>query len=363
MKLLSRVAAGVMMRHATARNKSAVYVYSGEGCSELSLSMLLHSLKCCLDSAAHSVCTISAENIRQGSWMEDSAAICFGGGYDLGFIRSLGQSGVEVIHNYVRNGGSYLGICAGSYFACDSIAFDRGGPLQVCGERHLKFFHGSCEGPCYPGFKYNSEAGAKPALVNFIGTGSTFPVYYNGGGACYQHEGAKVNPEGQAVGNHVVDPNGHHVVDPKGNHGVDPKRDHVVNPKGHHVGDPNGHHVLDPKGNHGVDSKGNHGVDPKGDHVVNPKRDHVREPKDDHPKSEILARYEDIPGKPIAVVKNQVGLGTAVLTNVHLEFDSHKLDGSDQYLRQFIQELRDHDKKRETQFKSILQHLNLTINS
>jgi biotin--protein ligase len=68
--------------------------------------------------------------------------LAIGGGYDLGLIEALGVEGMANIKEYVSTGGSYLGICAGAYFACDSIEFDQGGPLEVVGERSLKFCSG-----------------------------------------------------------------------------------------------------------------------------------------------------------------------------------------------------------------------------
>ena len=78
-----------------------------------------------------------------GTWRQAAAAIALGGGYDLGFINALGEPGMSQIQDYVKAGGSYLGVCAGAYFACDYIEFDKGGPLEVCGERWLKFFPGN----------------------------------------------------------------------------------------------------------------------------------------------------------------------------------------------------------------------------
>jgi len=68
--------------------------------------------------------------------------LAIGGGYDLGLISALGDSGMVNIGDYVRSGGSYLGACSGAYFACDRIEFDKGGPLEVVGDRKLKFFPG-----------------------------------------------------------------------------------------------------------------------------------------------------------------------------------------------------------------------------
>ena len=68
--------------------------------------------------------------------------IAFGGGYDLGFIEALGKEGTRQIREYVLNGGTYLGLCAGAYFASDCIEVDKDGPMEVIGDRDLKFFPG-----------------------------------------------------------------------------------------------------------------------------------------------------------------------------------------------------------------------------
>ena len=74
--------------------------------------------------------------------MEGTALLAIGGGYDLGLIEALGPVGMANIEQYVSAGGCYLGVCAGAYLACDRIEFDKGGPLEVLGERPLKFCSG-----------------------------------------------------------------------------------------------------------------------------------------------------------------------------------------------------------------------------
>ena len=78
-----------------------------------------------------------------GTWTRTCQVIGFGGGYDLGFIRALGGKGTKIVRDFVQQGGSYLGFCAGAYWACNYIEFDKDGPLQVVGERFLKFFQGN----------------------------------------------------------------------------------------------------------------------------------------------------------------------------------------------------------------------------
>ena len=80
--------------------------------------------------------------ISAGNWTEDAALVAFGGGYDSGFVKSLGKDGTAIVRNYVLSGGSYLGICAGGYFGCAEVEFDKGGPLEVVGKRDLGFFPG-----------------------------------------------------------------------------------------------------------------------------------------------------------------------------------------------------------------------------
>jgi biotin--protein ligase len=63
--------------------------------------------------------------------------------------------------------------------------------MEVVGERELSFFPGICRGLAFPGFVYQSEAGARAAGLKihkeaFAATGGSVPEtdrnYFNGGG-------------------------------------------------------------------------------------------------------------------------------------------------------------------------------------
>ncbi|KAG9091030.1 biotin holocarboxylase synthetase, partial [Ceratobasidium sp. 370] len=76
-----------------------------------------------------------------------------------------------------------------------------GTPLEVVGDRELKFFPGTCRGCAYPGFEYESEKGAQlldiTATIHGEGSEQTFEgIYYNGGGV---FEGADT-PQMRALG-------------------------------------------------------------------------------------------------------------------------------------------------------------------
>nr|KAG5699470.1 hypothetical protein BaRGS_016316 [Batillaria attramentaria] len=114
-----------------------------------------------------------------GDWRDGCAAVILGGGYDLGFIKALGHSGVKVLRDFVLDGGTYIGFCAGGYFGCDSIEFDKGGKLEVW----------KCIGPVVEGFKYDTDKGLDALSIKFHATESTgnakeysFQTYVNGGG-------------------------------------------------------------------------------------------------------------------------------------------------------------------------------------
>lgn len=126
-------------------------------------------------------------------WEPSCAAIVFPGGRDLGYARALNGPGNERIKTFVRNGGAYIGFCAGAYYASKQCEFEVGNPeLEVIGSRELGFFPGTFRGGAFKGFEYNSERGAKAAVLEVGGApwgdgGHTdfpnnFKCYYNGGG-------------------------------------------------------------------------------------------------------------------------------------------------------------------------------------
>jgi len=87
------------------------------------------------------------------------------------------------IRSYVEQGGAYLGICAGAYYASRRIEWETGTKLEISGERPLGFFDGVCKGSVYPGFAYESESGARAVSIEDVETGEIVRgMYHNGGG-------------------------------------------------------------------------------------------------------------------------------------------------------------------------------------
>lgn len=136
-----------------------------------------------------------ATAIRRGVLQERCQLLVLPGGRDLPYCSRLSGTGNKNIRDFVRRGGSYLGLCAGGYYGASYVKFAVGDPvLEVMGSRELKFYPGVAWGPTFPGFCYDSNAGAlavpislQPAakllgkLCHFKDSSPLF-MHYNGGG-------------------------------------------------------------------------------------------------------------------------------------------------------------------------------------
>lgn len=68
------------------------------------------------------------------------------GGADLYYCEKLNGRGNQVIRDFVAQGGSYLGTCAGAYYACTTLDWNKG---EISGIRELAFYEGCANGPVY----------------------------------------------------------------------------------------------------------------------------------------------------------------------------------------------------------------------
>lgn len=153
-----------------------ILIYSGYGTSEYCLKELSRFL----EKKCHPYELITASQIRS-SYLENNsdAVLCFGGGFDQGFLSSLEEEGCNNIKKFVESGGAYLGICAGAYFACNYLEFNLNRPLEVKGQR-LGFFNGTAIGPINKKFAYNCED-YTVAIKLRITNGEQVYAYMNGG--------------------------------------------------------------------------------------------------------------------------------------------------------------------------------------
>lgn len=166
----------------------SVYIYHDEGTSELGVQSLLTAVPQKLKLPAK---TISAEQLIQNG-LENAAALIIPGGADLPYCRKLNGEGNQIIKKYVEQGGNYIGICAGAYYACQQVEFI-GQEYQVYGERELAFFNGIARGSLPEIAPLFNEKVASKAIVNLAISGEELPFYYHGGPAFIAHQACDVD--------------------------------------------------------------------------------------------------------------------------------------------------------------------------
>lgn len=164
----------------------SIFVYSGDGTQRV--DELYDSLKDGLKQLKinHDVKLIYADDIQSCLSQPSAKLVVLPGGRDMPYVRDISEDAIDCINEFISNGGSFLGLCAGAYFSCSYVSFEEGTPLEVKGHRKLKLFKGTGKGSVYPGFMYNSTKGSRVATLQCEGKlkeslGMTSYAYFNGG--------------------------------------------------------------------------------------------------------------------------------------------------------------------------------------
>ncbi len=169
-------------QHKTASMKQTVYVYSDAGAGKDSLEQTFCTLRALVPDG-YNVESIDAQGIKEGSWRREAALLVMPGGADLPYVKKLQGVGNQQIKQYVHQGGAYLGLCAGAYYGCHEVVFDKDGPLEVVGTRELAFFSKKAVGPILAPYDYRNNSGARVAWirVDLPDFPTSLPFFYNGG--------------------------------------------------------------------------------------------------------------------------------------------------------------------------------------
>ncbi len=162
---------------------------AGTGTTAESVKHCLYSLRRVLY-PNYAVIPIEEHTLLKEPWPSTCALFVVPGGADLGYCRVLNGQGNHIISQYIRAGGRYLGLCAGSYYGAQQCEFEVGNKtLEVIGSRELAFFPGVCRGGAFRGFEYRSERGARAARLALNRQFFASPhipesthCYFNGGG-------------------------------------------------------------------------------------------------------------------------------------------------------------------------------------
>lgn len=178
-----------------------IIVYVDKGVDGVALKHTVKSLQQEIDKTRYSLKRMDADTLKEGGWEKETALLVIPGGRDIFYHEALDGKGTDKIRSFVEQGGSYFGLCAGAYFACDAIEFEKGGISQVCEKRSLKLYPGLAEGPAYGNNKYRFDGlqGIEAAHVSWKDK-KHLHVYFNGG--CH-FEGAAQHPNVKVLGSYL----------------------------------------------------------------------------------------------------------------------------------------------------------------
>lgn len=177
-----------------------IYVYCDEGASMASVVGWERALIQEMKYPRHLLRRTNAKRIERDLAAQVGARTLFimPGGADMAFLQRLGTAGILRLRSAVERGATYIGTCAGAYFASRSCIFEAKDPkLRVVGTRPLSLAPYDAIGAIRAGFSYGSERGASlEQLTCQWGQESFNAVSYCNGGCAWQgvneHTGTKV---------------------------------------------------------------------------------------------------------------------------------------------------------------------------
>jgi len=135
---------------------------------------------------------IYATDLNSNNWNKTANAIIFPGGYSYNYQLALSLDAIDEIRNYVSNGGAYIGICAGAYFASKTVEWEGGSyPYE------LALFDGTATGSLgyiapWPEYKMTQLTLNSDNPIN-SGSQTSISVLYYGGPIFTPNKGVEVN--------------------------------------------------------------------------------------------------------------------------------------------------------------------------
>ena len=132
------------------------------------------------------VTTCDAGDLQTGILNKSIDLFIMPGGADLYNCEKLNGAGNKILHHYVDDGGSYLGLCAGAYYASNAMKWaDSIDGQTIAGARELNFFPGTAIGPVMEFIEDRdvTKSWNYPAAIEWLDDMGNIPatVHYNGG--------------------------------------------------------------------------------------------------------------------------------------------------------------------------------------
>jgi biotin--protein ligase len=164
-----------------------ILIYAGAGANSFCINLLISALKHEKLNQTHISTVTDHRFFLETEWQKKTQLVIFPGGRDVPYHRALKGPANRQISDFVHQGGSFLGVCAGGYYGSAFVEFEKGSPLEVLQDRELQFFPGIARGPAYGlgKFQYQREEDARIAHLNLFSSPSSLSCpsfsYYNGG--------------------------------------------------------------------------------------------------------------------------------------------------------------------------------------
>lgn len=153
-----------------------VLIYSDDGTWQDGIIALEHFF----EEQGVSTRRLYAADLNSDNWNKDADAILFPGGYAYNYQLAISLEAVDEIRDYVSNGGAYIGICAGAYFASKTVEWEGGSyPYE------LGLFDGTATGSLdyvapWPEYTMTSLTMNKENPINYNSPSSISTLYYGG---------------------------------------------------------------------------------------------------------------------------------------------------------------------------------------
>ncbi len=172
----------------SAQKSVQIAIYNGEGTWAEGITALQHFF----DWKGISHDTIGHTTINTINLSNYYDAILFPGGYAFNYKIKINASGRQNIKSLINNGGGYIGICAGAFFASDSVEWE-----GVKYNYPLDLFDGIAFGAiasiaAWPGYNMTSLVMNAGNPINQFGTSTQTMLYY-GGPAFFPHTNVDID--------------------------------------------------------------------------------------------------------------------------------------------------------------------------
>ena len=158
--------------------KRNIVIYRDKGVGEFGLQCLQKFFR------EDDVWLANAEAVIDGRILQMADIFVMPGGADLPYCKKLNGIGNQNIRAFVEDGGTYLGICAGAYYACRAIEYHKGREDAICGDRELSFTKAIARGSLPDLAPYYDLTLASAAIASIsLADSEKVKVFYHGGPA------------------------------------------------------------------------------------------------------------------------------------------------------------------------------------